>query len=292
LALPARRTAITLEVTMPWFPDFVGAAELARRDSQVAGRADPVAQYLQALQQGNAKLLEKVWPGQVTVFDPLAGEIRGHSDLRHFVNRNRVWLAERQARTETVASTRAGRRAVVEVLATLQEDGRSVSWPIAVVADSADEHSVTFRTYCSTLPHGGQRHLRAPILESGLACPKDIVGRYGAALGAGRADEIVKTFLSDGYFRGPIGPDAIHRGTDELRAFYLDCFSTGGVTLELCAVTDDGQRCALEYNCVRWGSLDLPPQAGIAIFERGTSGLLAAVRVYDDVVRPSTPSNS
>ena len=41
------------------------------------------------------------------------------------------------------------------------------------------------------------------------------------------------------------------------------------LTLEPCALTDDGQRCALEYNCVRWGSHDLPPQAGLAVFERG-----------------------
>jgi hypothetical protein len=52
-------------------------------------------------------------------------------------------------------------------------------------------------------------------------------------------------------------------------------------------VTDDGVRCALEYNCVRWGSHDLPPQAGLGVYERGQDGLLAAVRVYDDVEPPA-----
>ena len=51
-------------------------------------------------------------------------------------------------------------------------------------------------------------------------------------------------------------------------------------------MTDDGVRCALEYNCVRWGGDDLPPQAGIAVFERGPDGLLAAARIYDDVEAP------
>ena len=51
-------------------------------------------------------------------------------------------------------------------------------------------------------------------------------------------------------------------------------------------MTDDGVRCALEYNCVRWGSYDLPPQAGIAVFERGPDGLLVAARAYDDVEAP------
>lgn len=46
-------------------------------------------------------------------------------------------------------------------------------------------------------------------------------------------------------------------------------------------------RCALEYNCVRWGRRDLPPQASIGVFERSPDGLLAAVRVYDDVEAPA-----
>ena len=44
--------------------------------------------------------------------------------------------------------------------------------------------------------------------------------------------------------------------------------------------TDDGVRCALEYNFVRWGSQDLPPQAGLTVYERGPDGLLAAARMY------------
>jgi hypothetical protein len=52
-------------------------------------------------------------------------------------------------------------------------------------------------------------------------------------------------------------------------------------------VTDDGVRCAVEYNCVRWGDRALPPQAGLGVWERGPDGRLAAVRVYDDVEPPA-----
>ena len=52
-------------------------------------------------------------------------------------------------------------------------------------------------------------------------------------------------------------------------------------------MTDDGVRCALEYNLVRWGSHDLPPQAGLGVYERGAGGRLAAARIYDDVDRPA-----
>ncbi len=272
---------------MPWFPEFTSAVELARRQTRTAGQADPVAEYLTAVYQGDTRALEDVWPGSVVIYDPRAGLVRGHRQLRRFVSRNRTWLAEQHARIETVAATASGGRAVVELLAHLARDGEDVAWPVAVVAESPDDSSVMFRTYCSQWPVDGRRHLRSPILESGQVNPGDIVGRYLAALEAGDVDVIVGTFASEGYFREPIGPHYIHRGTAELRAFFATAFRAGGgIGLQGCAVTDDGMRCALEYNCVRWGSHDLPPQAGIGIFERGPAGLLAAVRIYDDIEAP------
>ena len=248
---------------------------------------DPVAQYLAALATGDAHVLETVWPGEVVVYDPRAGEVRGHRQLRKFVRENRARWAQRHASTESVAATSAGRRAVVELVVHLDGDGKEVHWPLAVVAESRDDQSVVFRTYCSQWPVDGHRHLRAPILEVAPKHPGGVVGRYQAALAAGDVDAIVGTFESDGYLREPIGPHALHRGTPELRSFFSWCFSAGGgIGVQPCLVTDDGVRCALEYNCVRWGSHDLPPQAGIAVFERGPDGRLAAARVYDDVEAP------
>ncbi len=131
------------------------------------------------------------------------------------------------------------------------------------------------------------RDTGAAIGDDGPARPGDVVGRYQDGLAAGDTDAVVRTFAPSGYFRGPFGPHCDHRGTAELRSFFARCFSAGGgIGLQHCAVTDDGVRCALEYNCVRWGSHDLPPQAGIGVYERGPDGLLAAARVYDDVEAP------
>jgi SnoaL-like protein len=277
-------------VSVPWFPDFVSAVELARRQTRDAGQADPVGQFFTALNDGDAHLLETAWPGHVVVYDPRAGKIDHHRQLRHFVQQNRSWMAEHQARTETVAATRSSGRAVVELLAHLVVGGQEVAWPVAVVADSPDDLSVEFRTYCSQWPVDGRRHLRPPVLPAGAERPGDVVGRYWAALEAGDADAIVADFDPDGYYREPIGPHSTHRGPDQLRSYFAKCFSAGGgISLQDCLATDDGTRCAVEYNCVRWGTHDLPPQAGLGVWERGPDGRLAAVRVYDDVEPPVAP---
>ncbi len=273
---------------MPWFPDFANAVELARRQTRDAARADPAAQYFEALNSGETRLLETVWPGRVVVFDPRVGEIRSHRRLRHWIAENHSWLAARHARVEHVASTCADGRAVLELLAHLSDDdGQEMGWPVAVVAESPDELSVVFRTYCSQWPVERQRPLRPAILPPGDAHPGDVIARYQAALDAGDADAIVKTFAPNGYYREPIGPHSVHRGTAELRSFFAERLNGGGIGLQHCAVTDDGIRCALEYNCVRWHGDDLTPQAGLAIYERTPDGVLAAVRVYDDVESPA-----
>ncbi|MGW4489535.1 nuclear transport factor 2 family protein [Amycolatopsis sp. NPDC004368] len=270
---------------MPWFPDFVNAAELARNQERAQGHADPVGQFFAALTQGDTRPLETVWPGEVVVFDPRAGEIRGRKELRQFVQANQAWLGELHARAETIATTRASRRAVVELLARFGTDDQS-AWPVAVVAESAGERSVVFRTYCSQWPVDGHRHLRPAILASADTPLGDVVGHYLEALDAGDADAIVATFSPAGSLSEPIGANA-HTGPDELREFFAEIFSDGGVHLEPCVVTDDGVRCVLEYNCVRWGRHAVPAQAGVAVFDRGHDGLLSAVRVYDDIEAPS-----
>jgi limonene-1,2-epoxide hydrolase len=274
-------------VNVPWFPDFTNAAELARRSTRATGQADPVRQYLRALDDHDARALQEVWPAEIVVHDPRAGEVRGHRQLRRFVSRNQSWLAGRHARVEIVSTTKVGRRAVVELLAHLDGDGREGVWPVAVVAESPDDRSVVFRTYCSQWLVDGHRHLRPPVLEPADVHPGDVVGRHLTALAVGDVEAVVGTFAATGYLREPVGAPDIHRGRDALRGFYSRrCGPQGGITLQHCCVTDDGVRCVLEYNCVSWAGRALPPQAGVSVYERDQHGKLAAVRVYDDVEAP------
>jgi limonene-1,2-epoxide hydrolase len=274
---------------MPWFPEFTSAVELVRLQTRAAGHADPVGHYVAALNKADARDLETAWPGEVVIYDPRAGEVRGHRHVRRFVSQNELWLAGMNRRTQTVASTAADGKAVVELVVQLTQDGREVSWPVAVVAESHDDRSVVFRTYCSQWPLIGRHEVRPPILPPGTdRRPGGIVGQFQDAVAAGDADAVVRAFEPDGYFREPIGPQYTHRGPGELHAYFTKCFSAGGGVVRVpCAVTEEGVRCAVEYNCVRWGGHDLPPQAGLEVSERGPDGRLAAVRVYDDVAAPA-----
>jgi hypothetical protein len=273
---------------MPWFPDFANAAQLARRQTLDVAHADPAAAYLHALNDGGARHLEAAWPGEVVVLDPRAGEIRGRRRLRRFISDNHAWFAAHDARIETVATTYAGGRAVLELLAHLRgDDGEPVTWPVAVVAESSDDLSIVFRTYCSQWPVERRRPVRPAILPPGDEHPGDVIAGFQAALDTGDVDAIVNSFGPDGYYREPIGPHLDHRGATELRAFFTDRLRNGGIGVQHCAVTDDGVRCALEYNAVRWGSDTLAPQAGLGIYERGPDGLLAAARSYDDLQPPT-----
>src|SRR5438874_1159541 len=124
-------------------------------------------------------------------------------------------------------------------------------------------------------------------LVKSFAAEPEVVGDYQRALAAGDVDAIVATFEPGGYAREPAGGEHLHEGHDGLRAFYALLFSNGGgIPLEHCAVIDDGRACALEYNVVRWGKTELPPEAGIAVYVRGETGKLAAARIYDDVNPP------
>jgi hypothetical protein len=128
----------------------------------------------------------------------------------------------------------------------------------------------------------------APILQPREIGLPAVVSRFLDALAAGDAEAAVSAFAPTGYLRESLPQLDAHRGTAELRSFLAQQLSVGGgMAPQLCSVTDDGVRYAVEFNCTRWGTRDLPLQAGIGVYERDADGLLAAARVYDDIESPA-----
>lgn len=250
----------------------------------------PVARYQPLLIEGDLDELVGLFDKAPQLDDPRKGHIEGLSAFEQFVRTSQQWLTQRAAHVEHVALTQTDARAVEECILHLEQDGTAIALPVVVVGEPGTRALARIRVYHSMWPLTRSHWVRPPLLPecAGLVMPA-VVQRYQTALADGDLEAVLQQFEPDASAREPSGGEYIYRGTTELRRFYAMLFSNdGGIPLAHCSVTDDGTRCAIEYNVTRWGQSDLPPQAGIAVYERGDSGLLRAARIYDDVDPPIT----
>jgi hypothetical protein len=285
---------------MPWMPEFFAAPiAQALRPQQGAAGANDAVPYYEGVLAGEPDALVRSFAGEPVLNDPRVGYVEGARGLRDFASATAGWLRERDAVVENVALTRTPTRTVEEVVLHLlaDEDGARVELPVAVVTDRNPDRTLkTIRLYHSMWPLTGRHTLRPSLLpEDPRLHVEGTPGDYQRALAEGDLEGIVGTFEpEDGYAREPSGGAYLHRGAEALRGLYAHLFANGGgIAVEHCTLTDDGVRCAIEYNCVRWGASDVPPQAGVAVYERGSGGLLlSAARIYDDVEPPAASDTS
>jgi ketosteroid isomerase-like protein len=244
--------------------------------------------FLALLAAADSGAIARLVADKAVIDQPLWGTARGRAEIRVMVSRAGGWLADRKAEARLVATTSNGWRAVAELSLKLAIDGRSVDLPVAVVAESRQGSVCAIRTYHSTWPMTGSHGLRTTVLahDPTIVVP-GIFEHYQRALAAGDLEGILDAYEDDGYAREPSAGEYVYRGKARLRQVYTMQFLRGGIPLEYCSLTDDGLRCAIEYNCVRWGKTEIIPQAGIAVYERGKTGRVAAARIYDDISPPS-----
>lgn len=243
--------------------------------------------YFDILSGDSPERLRDLFAASPFLNDPQAGKVAGPEALDGFIAGDHEWLAG--SRADVTAVTDTERRVVAEFVLYLQSAAGEIALPVAIAADKAEGAYGAIRVYYSMWPLLGHHELRRPILckDDNLALPNDAVGRYHDALTRGDLEDILDTFEDDAYAREPAGGEYTYKGKQRLREFYGLLFSGGGgIILEHCLLADDGVRAALEYNAVSWGETEMKPQAGIAVYERGASGLLHAARIYDDVEPP------
>jgi hypothetical protein len=267
---------------MPFAPELFSAPVLARFEERRRARLAGIP-FFDGLVSGEIDALIGSFAGEPEVHQPVRGRIKGALAFTRFVTDTTIWMAERGVTVEDVDSIATSTRGVEEFVLHVDGDAGPIELPMALVAD-LDPHArmTELRIYFSRWPLSGVRGVRPPLLQPdpGLHAP-DVVGEYHRALAAGDVDAAVAAFEPHGYVSELVDGADIHGGSDELRGFYEQCFSDGPLPLELCAATDDGRACALEYNTVSRGQAQSPPAAGIAVYVRGGSGRLAAARIYD-----------
>ena len=281
---------------MPWMPEVLSVPIAEARRAQDAARTNDAVPFYEGIMAEDLDALVRSFAGEPVLNDPRVGYVEGARELGTFVTEMAGWLRERDAVLENVALTRTPTRTVEEVMVRLTGDGGGrVELPVAVVTDRNPDRTLkTIRVYHSMWPLTGEHRVRPPLLPEDPQVHADgAVGDYQRALAEGDVESIVATFEPGGYAREPSGGAYLHRGVEGLRELYAHLFANGGgIPLEHCTLTDDGTRCAIEYNCVRWGVTDIPAQAGVAVYERGGTGLLAAARIYDDVEPPAVSDTS
>ena len=284
---------------MPWMPEVFTApiAEARRaREAEAESANDAVPYYEGILADEPDALVRSFAARQPVLDDPRVGRVEGTRELRAFVTGTAEWLRERDAVVDNVALTRTPARTVEEVvLNLLSHEGGRVELPVAIVTDRNPDRTLKMiRVYHSTWPLTGEHRVRPPLLPADPNLHSEgTPDVYQRALAEGDLTGIVATFEPEGYAREPSGAAFLHRGTKALYELYGHMFANAdGIGLEHCTLTDDGASCAIEYNCVRWGDTEISPQAGVAVYERSPSGLLAAARIYDDVEPPSVSDTS
>ena len=248
--------------------------------------------YLPALVASEANQLALRLGDRATVDDPIFGRTNGMPALLRYLEEVAAWLRKHDAKFDRVAFTMGSDRDVTEGTLGLTFEGRRVSVPVAVVAERRKEREVEVRLYYSTRPIKGTHAVRSPLLaqDSSISVPPS-VDAHLEALARGDAGAIVETFELGATLRDPAG--GVHTRDEDgkdLQAFYGQIFGTGagasGIEVLKGGRADDGTTCALEYTIVKVHGKGVAPQAGLGVYERGASGKLRAVRVYEDVGIP------
>ena len=241
--------------------------------------------YLTYLLESNVPAVVGLFAAEPAIEDPIAGTISGTEAVADFARGREQWLAARAATVEHLRTTHVPARTVVEYVLHLDLHGERTPLPYAIVGEHGPDDSLQqIRAYHSMRPLLGRHEVREAILPAREDLElRDVIATYQQALAEGDVETIVGTFEPDGYFREPAGGAHFHSGTEALTEFMAQILRPGGITLEHCTVSDDGVACAIEFNAVVFGDEPLIPQAGVAVYERGSSGLLHAARIYDDV---------
>lgn len=220
--------------------------------------------------------------GKATVDDPIFGRASGLPALDRYVADMSTWLKKHAATYTKLCLTTGIDRDVTEGTLGLTFESKTVELPIAIVAERRRSREVELRLYYSTQPIKGTQAVRSPLVAENaeLVLPTPVSDHLDA-LKSGDVEKVLASFEVDGTMREARGLE--HSKAIDLKAFYTKLLGGSGVVILKGGAADDGRTCALEYTLVRMAGRDVPPQAGLAVYERGDSGLIRSVRVYDDL---------
>jgi hypothetical protein len=254
--------------------------------SHLRGRLSEV--YWPALLSSEANSLALRLGERATLDEPMFGLASGTAVLARTLGEIAAWLKARDATFDNEGLIVGSDREVTEGLLSLSADGRPVVLPVAVLAQKHREREVDLRVYYSTQAFGDA----PPARTSALAHDQDMVvpppvARHLDALARTDLAGVIASFERDATMRGPDGTSYGGPNPRTLRVYFEQLMGNrereGGTTFLKSARADDGTACAVELTVVRLRGREIPPQAALAVYERGDSGLLKAARLYGNI---------
>lgn len=241
-------------------------------------------------------LLERDVDGLVRMFsaaepvinDVRDGHVEGRAGVEHLVESTAKWLEGKRAEVQHLRTTHGAKRSISEEILHVDLFGRKIELPVGVLAlkDTAGG-IIAIHIYYTLWPFK-HRHTvrRAFVGPEADAKHTGVVQSFVMNLGVGDIAGALEMFEPDLYMREASGPPYVHWGRADLASYFVGLFAQGAPMLQKNTVTDDGRCAAMEFAVVGWAGKSWPKelhQAGLAVYERGESGLLRAIRIYDDV---------
>jgi hypothetical protein len=220
------------------------------------------------------------------------GRIQGASAVAGFAADFERWLNDWTfEKTVHLRTTNAGQRVVSEDIVFLESPtGKKIEWPLATVAcQGAEEGTHDLYIYYTIWPII-ERHTKRPVIFESPQIdtkPSQLLQDYHHCLTTGDLEGLHSVMAPDAYIRESSGPPYTHLGmTNVLKYFSEGLFKDGAPLMRTERLTSDGRCTFIEFAVIGWDDKEWPEedhQSGGGIWQLNEDGLLASVRVYDDI---------
>jgi len=243
-----------------------GQEMLAQADALVAAARSPAHGYFRALLAGDAAGIRALFAGEPALDDPLSGRVDGGGLDAHLAAAKTLF-AGGTAHYAPEGLVETPERVVSHGQIVGQASGGPVVLPCACVWErAADGGFRELRAYWSPAAVKERRGERAPIVEPREDLPlPDVVAQHLRALAADDVTAVMATY--DEKCLAPIPLPWLDPADTVRRHYGAQVGSQGAVVLTPCTVTQTGAACAVEFVTTRWDGADIPPQAGLAVYD-------------------------
>ena len=258
-------------------------------EARMRSISSSVESYLPFLLQGDVEGLAGLFGNtEPLVNDVREGRVEGRPGLERLVESTTKWLAGKRAYVQHLRTTNGPKRSISEEILHIDLFGKKIELPVGVLAlKNAAGAIIAIHVYHTLWPLKHKHTVREAFVEPDPnAEHTGVVLSFVKNLGVGDIAGALQMFEPDLYLREASGPPFVHWGTADVASYFVGLFAPGAPMIKKYTVTDDGRCAVMEFAVVGWAGKAWPReqhQAGLAVYERGESGLLRAIRIYDDV---------